>query len=264
MEPTSESRPGPLEPMTWAGLLSRWMEITKASVALPETGDAGRWKRSIPSFIELQATICALGELAAIPEPDRPLARDRAEIVVRRAAQRLHRVWSGAQMPEELVELERSAQAGLSRSFYAGLVEIVWPGPGVLEVPEVDLGELRGTLAMMPPGSLAMPREPVAWLVERAPVAIVGCVARAARGPRQVYRELDESGRFVRDIIAPLDSQLRAGLPMILPITLDGTQIGRSRRSRDEWLAMQRAAMEGVRLVDGAIPVIEADWDADD
>jgi hypothetical protein len=244
MEP---DRPASDAPLAWAALLARWVEVAKASRRLPDDGDGGRWKRSVAAVIELEATILALGDLASLPPGHRAAARDLAEVAVQRAAARLHEAWGDEPMPAELLGLEDQAIVALRESLYAGLEELLWPGPGLLEIPELDLGPEphRGTLAVMPPGSLAAPGEPVCFFADREPPAIPGCVRQRAPRPRQVYRGLDDSGRFIGDLVAPLEDDLPPGLPMLVPISLGGTPIAGFPGSREEWLGLQRAALDG-------------------
>jgi hypothetical protein len=239
--------------LTWAALLAYWLDVAKATVSLADHGDAGRWKRSLPHLIELHATALAVNDIARLRVEDRAVARDKADVLAKRANAQLFAIWRGVPMADDIVDAQETAARAIRRSLYAGLVELLWPGPGILEVPTIDLGEPGGTLAVMPPGSLAMPREPVAWFAERAPIAIEGCVARDADEPRQVYREIGPDGRFVRDLVAPIDGDLLSGLPMIVVHSLAGTPIGLPPKPRDEWLRLQRGAMPG----DGPLPVIE-------
>lgn len=241
--------------LAWSALLGQWMDFARASLVLPDEGEGGRWKRAVPSIIELQATVCALRDLASIEPADRPWARDRAELVVRRASAELSALWPDEGLPAQLVELQHDATIALREALYAGLVELVWPGPGLLEVPDYDPGPPRGTLLAMQPGSIALPDEPVAAAVDRPLPTIAGCVERPGGRPRQVYRELDAEGRFVAAIVAPLEGELPAGLPMLVPISLDGTVIGSFLHEREAWLRLQRSALAGrttlpVRVID--------------
>ncbi len=63
--------------------------------------------------------------------------------------------------------------------------------------------------------------------------------------PLQVYRGLDERGRFTADTLAPITDELLPGLPMLVPLLLDGVRIGRFLQPRDAWRSMQRAALAG-------------------
>lgn len=237
--------------LAWAALLGRWIEFAKASVALPDDGEGGRWKRSVVPFIELQATVWALRELDQIDPRDRSVARDRAEATVRRANATLTSVWGRHPMPGGILELQDDATVALREAIYAGLVEIVWEGEGTYEVPQVDTGPAVGTLALMPPGSLAMPNEPIGWFTERDPVTLPGCAHRPAARPTQVYRELDDAGRFVRDVIAPLEGDIPPGLPMLVAISIAGTPVRGFAHPAEEWRELQRGAMDGR----SAIPV---------
>jgi hypothetical protein len=243
--------------LVWTGLLARWIDFAKASTILPDHAEDDtdlrpRWKRSVVPIIELQATIRALGELDEVPVADRPRARDLAEVVVRRAAGALDEAWSGVPLPDHLLELLDDANLALRAAIYAGIEEIVWPGPGRFIVPAFDVGsELVGTLAVMPPGTIALPGEPISWWTERerptAPAeALAGCIVRRAEaGPLQVYREVDPHGRFVRDVVAPLEGELPAGLPLLVALSIDGSAAGRFLHPSDQWLAMQERAFAG-------------------
>ncbi len=247
--------------MAWAALLGRWIEFAKASVSLPDDGAGGRWKRSVVPFIELQATVWALRELTELAEEDRPVARDRAEITVRRANAALSTVWGSHPMPGSILELIDDATVALREAIYAGLREIVWEGEGPYEVPEVagvDDGDEPpvGTLALMPPGSLAMPGEPIGWFTERPAISLPGCVTRPAPAATQVYREIDDDGRFVRDVVAPLEGDIPAGLPMLVARSIAGVRVRRPTHTRAEWLALQRGAIDAWGDGRTTIPVV--------
>ena len=98
--------------------------------------------------------------------------------------------------------------------------------------------------------SIAMPGESVAWWSGRAaprvpPEAAPQLSTERGNAPLQVYRGLDERGRFTSDTVAPITDELLPGLPMLVPILLDGVAIGRFLHDADAWLAMQRAALDG-------------------
>lgn len=255
--PDAES--GDLGPLAWTALVARWVEVARASRAIPP--EFAQLRDSIPHLIAIEATTAALAELARIPEVDRPHARAVAEVTVRRAAAELDRLWRGEEWPQEITDACEAAERALQRAVYAGLDAIVVTGERAFEVPELDFGvdvddpsTLRGTLAAMPPGSLAMPGEPICWWSGRtapkftepmgAPLPREVVLVRNA-APIQVYRGLDERGRFTSDTLAPISADLLPGLPMLVPILLDGTPVGRFLHGRDAWRAMQRAAMDG-------------------
>ena len=253
-----------LEPIAWIALVARWVEVARASRAIP-SADA-RLRDSIAPLIAIEATTAALGELASVAEHERAHARDLAEISIRKAAEELDRLWRGDEWPDEISEACALAERALRHAVYAGLEELVVTGDGALELDTLDAAALgfdeedaathRGTLAAMPPGSIAMPGEPIAWWCGRPAPAFdhPRVVRRAAAEPVQVYRELDERGRFVADRIASIEDDVAAGLPMLTPLLLEGTRIGRFLQPRDAWLAMQRAALAGRP----AIPVHDA------
>jgi hypothetical protein len=258
--PTTGARDGELGPLAWAALVARWVEVARASRAIPP--EFAQLRDSIPHLIAIEATTAALGELASVPEVDRPHARAVAEVTIRRAAAELDRLWRGEEWPSEISDACEAAEQALQRAVYAGLDALVVTGDRALEVPEFDFGldpgdpnSLRGTLAAMPPGSLAMPGEPICWWSgrgrpsfaathdDRATADRLELVRNAA--PVQVYRGLDERGRFTSDTLAPISAEVLPGLPMLVPILLDGTLIGRFLHPRDSWRSMHLAAMDG-------------------
>jgi hypothetical protein len=249
-----------LGPLAWAALVARWVEVARASRAIPP--ELAQLRESIPHLIAIEATTAALGELTRVPEADRPHARAVAEVSIRRAAAELDRLWRGEEWPAEFIEACEAAERALQHALYAGLDALVVTGDRAIEVPELDLGldpnepaTLHGTLAAMPPGSLAMPGEPICWWSGRGrptlppgedgtgAAACLDLVRNAA--PVQVYRGLDERGRFTADTLLPITAEVRPGLPMLVPILLDGTMIGRFLHGRDAWRTMQVAAMAG-------------------
>ncbi len=253
-----------LGPLAWAALVARWVEVARASRAIPP--ELAQLRDSIPHLIAIEATTAALGELVRVPEIDRPHARAVAEVAIRRAAGELDRLWRGEEWPEEFALACEAAERAIERAAYAGLAALVVAGDSALEVPRLDLGfdrddaaTHRGTLAAMPPGSLAMPGEPVCWWVGREAPTVPTAPSDATAGltlvrdaePLQVYRGLDERGRFTADTLVPITADVRAGLPMLVPLLHDGTPIGHFIRGETEWLGMQRAAMDGR----AAIPV---------
>jgi hypothetical protein len=253
-----------LEPIAWIALVARWVEVARASRAIPAS-DA-RLRDSIAPLIAIEANTAALGELAGVPEHERAHARDLAEISIRKAAEELDHLWRGEEWPDECSAACAAAERALRHAIYAGLEELVVTGEGALELDTLDAAALgfdeddpathRGTLAAMPPGSIAMPGEPIAWWCGRPAPAFTHprVLRRAAAAPLQIYRELDERGRFVADHLASIEDDVTAGLPMLTPLLLDGTRIGRFLQPRDAWLAMQRAAMPDR----GVIPVRSA------
>jgi len=241
---------GVLDPITdlgtWSALLGHWMALVKAGEGLRRAAetdpDAARWRASIPEVVTLQAITFALGDLARLPEADRPLARDRADLGVVAAASALDAVWRGVEMPESVLEIAADARRAVEQAVYAGLRWIIFGGSARTRMPVLDWNAdpdaERGTLAVMLPGTIVLPGEPVAWWTERSrPPALAGADWEVVEGPPvQVYRELDEQGRVVADLVAPLDD-LPAGLPLLAPISLDGQPIGRPTVDPEAWAA---------------------------
>ncbi|MEE2972246.1 MAG: hypothetical protein VX672_03895 [Planctomycetota bacterium] len=251
-----ESASLPTALATWATLLSRWTALVKAGEGLvratPGDVDARRWRDSIPRIVSLQAVTFALGDLAAIPEIDRPLARDRADLAVTEAAGALDRIWKGEEMPEGLLEVAADARRAVELAVYAGLRWLVVAGPDPRRMPGVDLEAAGsdGTLALMQPGTLAVPGEPLAWWTERSlPSELEAMMTAEPAGfelrhgpPVQVYRELDEAGMARRDLVASLQ-ELPRGLPLLVPICLDGASIGGFTVQTEMWAAANDRAM---------------------
>ncbi|MDY7108979.1 MAG: hypothetical protein SYC29_10125, partial [Planctomycetota bacterium] len=218
------------ETLTWTALLGTWMDYARASVAAPKDAEGDRWRAAVPAVINLQAVTFALADLARLPVEDRPLARDRAELLIVDNAAKLHELWRGEEMPESLIEISEDARAALERSVFTGAVELVFEGPGTMVMPAAPIDGEEGTLAIMQPGTIVMPGEPVAWWVERdgSPIAqaVPGCRQREVNMPRQVYRQLDEEGRITGDVVAPLDAELPPGMPLLVPLYEQGRPIG--------------------------------------
>lgn len=100
--------------LTWTVLLSRWMEFAKSSVALPRGGEAGRVRRAVPSLIGLQAVTYALAEVPLLPAEEQSVARDRAEVMIRRYQGELCAIWEGEALPEAIEESVSDAKASLA------------------------------------------------------------------------------------------------------------------------------------------------------
>ena len=111
--------------MRWAGVVSRWVALAQAGVALPDDGEGGRWKRSIQSIVGLHAIVAGLGEAADWPAADRAYALDAAGVGIAGHRQTLARVWAegGAEdgagidaVPASVAELLAEAEGTLERA----------------------------------------------------------------------------------------------------------------------------------------------------
>ena len=110
--------PEPLHPqhLTWAALLSQWMEFARRAVGLP-TDDAGqRLRDSVTDIITLQAVTFALDNLDELAADERALGLDRAEVLIERHTAALHQRWENASMPDELNKLIDDARRRLAQA----------------------------------------------------------------------------------------------------------------------------------------------------
>ncbi len=254
----SDLRP---ESMTWTVLLAKWMDFARSSVALPDDHEGRRWRDSVTPLITLQAVTFALGEVDELPAMDQPYAIDRAEVLLQEHTSSLERTWAGDAMPAMVAEIIDDARSALAR--VTTVTELIWLGPGVYEVPDFGIEECGGTLAVMQPGTLARPGEPIAWWIgcEGVPSAMIdgsqSLNTRRVRHPRQVYRVIDENGSMPRDIIAAIepDGQQSQGdnddtlpenvLPLLVPLFEDGRPVGHFTLDPGDWIEHQRAAHPG-------------------
>jgi hypothetical protein len=98
--------------LTWAALLARWTEFAKSAVALPRDGEGGKLREAVPALIGLQAVAHALAELDQLPEEERALGLDRAEVLIGRYGAALAALW-GADMPSQVQEVLEDARLAL-------------------------------------------------------------------------------------------------------------------------------------------------------
>lgn len=96
--------------LTWAALLGKWTDLARAAVALPP-GD--RWRSAVAPAIELQAVTCALSELDQLSPDERPLALDRASVLIERSEKTLRTLWGSDPLPPGLVALIEDAHTGM-------------------------------------------------------------------------------------------------------------------------------------------------------
>jgi hypothetical protein len=99
--------------LTWSMLLAKWTDFAKASVAFPKTPDGDRWRAAVPSIINLQAVTLALRELDRLSPADRPPSRDKAALLIDRAAATIQSLWPDTPLHPELHTLIHDARAAL-------------------------------------------------------------------------------------------------------------------------------------------------------
>lgn len=255
-EPDEPARHGLPEAVGWTMLLAQGVELAKASVALPGGDEGDRWRSSVTPLVEAHAVRYAISQLTRLPFEERPLARDLASVSLRRAAASLDSIWRGEPMPEAILEIVEDADGDLARSVYAGLRMLrlrsdaspCWlaDDPGLASLARNESG--RSTAAAMAPGTLVLPGSPIAWWATRPDPEFgeameMGETLDADR-PVQVYREIDEAGRLGGDLVADLE-ELPPGMPLLVPLWLDGEAIGTPPVMGDRWRAVQEAALSG-------------------
>lgn len=230
---------------TWATLLAGWTEFARSAVALPDNKEGGRWKDSIAPAIALHATSMALPELIKIDPEERPLAMDRAEILIREQCAALNTAWHAEPMPESLNELIADARLAWERALHEGLEwsttseRFIAKHPQVLAEALLDAGFV-GEVCLLNPNTTGFEGSIVATARERdgGPVddEIAGlitnylkrCEGKAGEPMiafplRQMYREMDFlKGGPVRDVRTPVVGVLPAGQPLLIPIVSGG------------------------------------------
>ncbi len=238
----------PLHPesLTWAALLGRWLDLAAASTALTEDQDGPRWRRSLPSLITLQAIVFAMDEFDQLPQEEQPVALDRSEVLVNEARVQLEETW-GEELPLALQEALDDADAAIATT-EGGMVWLLlhegrepFRVPEFIGTPSEDFA--GGTLALALPGTLLMPGSPIAWWIgRREPALIEQChVARIelhAR-PVQVWRLIDEKGRFIEDRVTDLDDMIDEAMPLLAPRMIDGALHEEEVMDPDAWAAHQ-------------------------
>ncbi len=257
--------------LTWTALLAQWTDFAQRAVALPASAEGRRWREAVAPLITLSAVTHALDDLDRVADEERPLALDRAEILCREATHRLHELWRGEALPEQVGALIEDSRSAFERAANAGVEWTVAHGRLRGEDPAVLVERLRrmgfaGELFVPVPGVELFAGAPCAFA--RAPggaapspsvCAQIASFLRAGGGavtgpvrvssPRQVYRQVDfASGRVVRDLVAALDATLPAGQPL-LALAIEGGQPVRLPAAR------HREAIEA------EVPVVEAGSD---
>ncbi|MCE9620302.1 MAG: hypothetical protein K8R92_10400 [Planctomycetes bacterium] len=228
--------------ITWPALLARWIEFAQAAKAWPAGLEVQRLRESVASVIALQAVTHALGELDRVAPSARAFARDSAEVAIEEAVKRLESAWKGAVLPAEIAALVQEARQALRASLYAQLRGWIWEGPGAMKLPSWPDFDAVGTLAAMEPGSIVLPGEVVAWWTERDAPPCAGCRETNLDHPVQLYRMFSKAGSYLRSEMLPLSQESRGGLPMLVPLFLQGHEIGKFLRNPQEWHELQVAA----------------------
>lgn len=225
--------------LTWSALLAKWTEFAQSAVALPASDEGQRWKDAVAPIITLQACAHALGELDELTTDERAFGLDKAEILIRKNAKRLHELWTGEPLPFELTEIiddarrARSIAAGRGIEWRVASEALIAPHPGDLQTVLAGAG-FAGDLMLPTPGVPIFESAPCAFLrgrlgeipgdelVEVIEAYLGTCEGETTEpepvaGPNQTYRQFDfAKGGPVRDLVAPMDRDLPAGQPLLM------------------------------------------------
>ncbi|TVQ64331.1 MAG: hypothetical protein EA379_01830, partial [Phycisphaerales bacterium] len=229
----------------------------QASLALPGDANGDRWRRSVAPIVGLQAVVFALADTDELPDDERALGLDRADVLIRAHAADLHEAWRAEPMPPLVAELIDDARAALAAQRSRGTEWVV--AVDRLETPDLHallrsacgngwtgdaLGATRGTVLFR--------GEPVLHTRPHAEINIEGCERVRRAPPRQVFRQVDDAtGRVVRDLVAPLGAPLPPGRPLLVTLAERGVPAPPADEARTEkWRESQRRA-----LPEGAPPI---------
>lgn len=228
MTPTPPPQPnapdplaGAMDGLTWSTLLGRWMEFARASVALPPDAEGDRWRRAVAPVIGLQAIAFALTDLARVAPEERPLALERAEAGLREYAGALHHLWAAEPLPAPIAEVIDDARSALQLAASGGEEQsvdrddFIAPDPTPMARAMVDAG-FKGDLWAATPGTRLAPGAPAAFArPDFRGVRWPGCAAPHWSPQPQLYRQVDDAGQVVGDLVAPLEAGLPPGRPLL-------------------------------------------------
>ena len=213
----------------WSAMLAKWTEFAQASVALPRDHDGPRWRSCVAPIITMQALVAALGELDQLPRAHRPVAIDAAETLLREQLAIIHEAWSGDLIPDSITALIEESRRALFEAQHTGLewrvIDERIEAPDLRPIAAMLIEEgYRGDLYAASAGTALFRGAPLAFFrpaMEANPPE--GCASVEVVGPRQCYRQLDDStGAPVRDVIAGPGDPLQPGAPLLTPLIVDG------------------------------------------
>lgn len=251
-------QPAPDEPLgarTWAALLARWLDLARAARALDGGLEDGPWQRASAPLITCQALTLALRDVPTLPVAERTLALDQATLLLRTTVADLDEAFDD--QPPAVSEAVHSAESALTGAHRAMVWTILWEGPDVLCMPDIDGIPARasddGAVAMMLPGTLALPGEPVAWWTGREePMlgrGICGCRPVPLDRPLQVWRRFITAGDALEDVVCDIDDELAGGaMPLLVPRLAGGQRL-------DAPVIDEHWPPANVDVIDASIPV---------
>lgn len=240
-----DEKHGP-DAVVWAALLGRWLQHVQ--VLREDLGSDPRLIASSAAWIDIQAVTFALADMDGLSMGEIAHARAQASWCIRERAKELSSIWSGEPMPAGLVDAMHAAEVSLERSQFAGVTELVWAGPNWLEVPSVTPDPPQGTVGIAHPGTLLAPGTPLAWWAQaESPtwleaLPITKCTRTYPGVPHQVYRQLDDQGRYQADHVQSVLDEPVAGMPLIIPLSEEGGPAGHFVMDPDDWVRRQRDA----------------------
>jgi hypothetical protein len=117
IEPEPDYPPLHPERLTWAVLLSRWVELAKSALALGDDPASSALKKLVPDIIMLQALWHALEDMGDLPLSEQKLGCFRAQWLIDKHQQQIHHTWP-ADLPlhPALGELITDATDALTRA----------------------------------------------------------------------------------------------------------------------------------------------------
>ncbi|HCA38394.1 MAG TPA: hypothetical protein DEO92_01795 [Phycisphaerales bacterium] len=216
---------------TWAALLGRWMDLAKAARAL-DGQDGGPWQRALPAIITYEALSQALPHIGELSVRERSYALDQAAVLLE--ARRSDMDDAFDELPPVVAEADAAVVATIAETRRSFAWTILWEGPDALAVPDIPgvpaRGSREGAMAIMLPGTLALPGEPIAWWTGRdEPMlarGVAGCQAIPLDVTLQVWRHFDTSGRACEDRVRHTDDDgPSSAIPMLLPLVAGGEHL---------------------------------------
>jgi hypothetical protein len=237
--------PGESAQLTWSLLLAHFTSLARASMALPRDAAGDRWRAAVPPMVGLQAVTFALGDLDRLSDAaERPLALDKADMLIQRHAGELAALWDGQPLNRELALLIDDARRALAAAGEGGLEwrvaaeRVVADHPADLTASLVDTG-FDGDLYLPAPGITLFRGCPGAFVgLPRGRLPgpeIISTIDEFLPGlgePRRVpslrvpYRQFDfAQGRPVRDCVVDQREALEnppGGQPLLVAAILAG------------------------------------------
>jgi hypothetical protein len=223
----------PTDAMTWASLLARWMDLARTGRGLLGNDGAGLTDaRAVSAIITFEAVAMAMPHLRTLRSGERGYALDQAAVLL--DARRADLEDAFDELPASLERAAVAADNAITSARQSLVWTILWEGPGPLTVPPIESVPAStsddGMVAVMLPGTLAIPGEPIAWWLGRdEPMlarGVAGCRAIPLDQALQVWRVFDAEGRGVEDRVRDAgDDGPEDAMPLIVPRLVDGNRL---------------------------------------